>query len=235
MASSAAAKRTAQTRVVVVMAVLLAIIVFLTFTKPRLSQRSEAQRVASAQQSILKTEQARAGTYSPGSENVTKILANAALLDGIVQYLPGESAEADLLLNVKGLVSTAADAIGLQSMNIGEPTPGTVTTPGVGLVSIQIACLAASGQISQFTSSLSNSSKLLTTVSGITVSPGTPEKAVGDTTPPSDQAPVIVDVIDAPLLNWVFTLNIWYAKEPGVASRAAPVTTPATTIPVTTP
>ena len=233
MASNSASKRTAQTRVVVALAVFLAIIVFLTFTKPRLSQRSEAQRVASAQQSILETEKERAGRYAPGSQSVTDILARAALLDGVIQFQTGDSVEADLLLNVKGVVSTAATSTGLQSVIIGEPAPGTATTPGIGLVSLQISCLAGPSQISQFTSSLSG--KLLATVSGVTVSPGTPEKAPGDTTPPSDQVPVIADVINAPLLNWSFTLNIWYAKEPGVAAVAAPAAPPSTTTPITTP
>jgi len=233
MASNSASKRTAQTRVVVALAVFLAIIVFLTFTKPRLSQRSEAQRVASAQQSILETEKERAGRYAPGSQSVTDILARAALLDGVIQFQTGDSVEADLLLNVKGVVSTAATSTGLQSVIIGEPAPGTATTPGVGLVSLQISCLAGPSQISQFTSSLSG--KLLATVSGVTVSPGTPEKAPGDTTPQSDQAPVIADVISAPLLNWSFTLNIWYAKEPGVADKAAPTTTTPSTTPNTAP
>jgi len=171
--------------------------------------------------------------YAPGSQNVTQILARAALLDGVIQFLKGDSAEADLLLNVKGVVSTAATSTGLQSVIIGEPAPGTATTPGIGLVSLQISCLAGPGQISQFTSSLS--SEMLTTISGVTVSPGTPEKAPGDTTPPSDQVPVIADVINAPLLNWSFTLNIWYAKEPGVAAVAAPAAPPSTTTPITTP
>lgn len=233
MASNAAAKRTAQTRIVVVFAVLLAFIVFLTFTKPRLSQRSEAQRAASAQESILATEQERAAKYAPGSQSVKDILSRATTLDAVIPYLPGESAEADLLLNVKGLVSTAAGTSGLQSVVIGEPAPGTSTTPGVGIVSMQISCLAASGQINQFAASLS--AQLLTTISGVTVSPGTPERAPGDTTPPSDQAPVVADVVDAPLLSWSFTLNLWYAKDPSVASVAAPSSTPSTTTPVTTP
>ena len=233
MASNSASKRTAQTRVVVALAVFLAIIVFLTFTKPRLSQRSEAQRAASAQQSILETEKERAGRYAPGSQSVTDILARAALLDGVIQFETGDSVEADLLLNVKGVVSAAATSTGLQSVVIGEPAPGTATTPGIGLVSLQISCLAGPGQISQFTASLSE--ELLATVSGVTVSPGTPEKAPGDTTPQSDQAPVIADVINAPLLNWSFTLNLWYAKEPGVSAVTVPAVVPSATTPVTTP
>lgn len=233
MASNAAAKRTAQTRIVVIFAVLLAFIVFLTFTKPRLSQRSEAQRAASAQESILVTEQERAAKYAPGSQSVKDILNRAATLDAVIPHLPGESAEADLLLNVKGVVSTAASTSGLQSVVIGEPAPGTSTTPGVGVVSMQISCLAAAGQINQFAAGLS--AKLLTTISGVTVSPGTPEKAPGDTTPQSDQPPVVADVVDAPLLSFAFTLNIWYAKDPAVASISAPTTTLSTTIPVTTP
>jgi hypothetical protein len=233
MASSAAAKRTAQTRVVVGLAVLLAIIVFLTFTKPRLSQRSEARQAASAQQSILETEQERAGKYSPGSENVKQILSRAALLDSTVIHLPGESAEADLLLNVRGIVNTALASLNLQSLKIGEPSPGTSTTPGLGLMSMQVTGVAAPGQIKQLTSILS--AELLTTISGVTISPASPERAPGDSTPQNSQASQEVAITDAPLLNWSFTLNIWYAKEPGVASVTVPAVVPSATTPVTTP
>jgi hypothetical protein len=231
MASSAAAKRTAQTRVVVGLAELLAIIVFLTFTKPRLSQRSEARQAASAQQSILETEQERAGKYSPGSQNVKDILARAALLDGTLIHRPGESAEADLLLNIRGIVDTAASAINLQSLKFGEPSPGTSTTPGLGLMTMQVTGVAAPGQINQLTASLST--KLLTTISGVTISPATPERTPGDTSPQNSQASQAAAIVDSPLLNWSFILNIWYAKDPGVAEIAA--TTPSTTVPVTTP
>lgn len=201
-----------QTRILVAVGLILAVVVFMLYTKPRMDARDAAREALVQQQKILKSEKEGASKFLDQGAERDKYVQAVKDADGFFPYVEGETKI--LELSLQGVVSQAANRAGVKldaipSPAIVENVPGV--PKGVSAFEITISIEGSPGQFKNFVRAISDSKKVFATMTSMSASAvikGEGEQA---------------DLRSPQVQNIQGTIRMWFTTTPPLAG--APTTT----------
>jgi hypothetical protein len=203
-----------QTRVLVAVGLVLAVVVFMLYTKPRMNDRDAAREALVQQEKILDAEREGASKFLDQGAERDKYVKAVADADGFFPYIDGDPKI--LELSLQGVISQAANRAGVQldaipSPAIVESVPGV--PQGVSAFEITISIEGSPGQFKNFVRAISDSKKVYATMTSMTATAVIKAEA--------EQA----DLRSPQVQNIQGTIRMWFSTTPPLAG--APTTTTA--------
>jgi type II secretory pathway component PulM len=203
-----------QTRVLVAVGLVLAVVVFMLYTKPRMDDRDAAREALVQQQKILKSEKEGASKFLEQGAERDKYVKAVSDADSFFPFIEGETKI--LELSLQGVVSQAANRAGVKldaipSPAIVENVPGV--PQGVSAFEITISMEGSPGQFKNFVRAISDSKKVYATMTSMTATAVIKSEA--------EQA----DLRSPQVQNIQGTIRMWFTTTPPLAGT--PTTTTA--------
>lgn len=204
-----------QTRALIAVGLLLAVVVYVVYTKGNQAERDTARANLTVQQDILKREQASAAKFLQNDAEKERYRAAVEKAD---TFLPYHESANDLTLVLPGILSGALTAAGLPVDVLPVPTllVGVSGLPeGVGLYEVAISVDGTPSQVSTFVKNVNNTGKVLATVSAMSLSAPAP-KTETDKPDLRNQGPQTMQV----------TIRLWFTTMAPLAQAATTTTQP---------
>lgn len=203
--------------------VLLALVVFFLYTKPRMSDRDQARAKVSELQATLERTKESLGDYKEGSALVLQIMDNVKKLDETLPFKNSPTPSEDYALDVMEPISRAAGQVGLSLPEIKAASVSeSDTIPGLFFAELGLNFVASPSKVNEFLATLDSMScdssgstspvGCHPTIKNLTVSAVRSENDENDTS----------NLINSANANIDLRLQMWFTTDPSISALIDP-------------
>lgn len=212
-----------RTMVFLAASVVMALIVFFVYTKPRMSDRDQARSTVKELQLTLERTKSSLGDYKEGSALVLQIIDNVKKLDETLPFKNSPTPAEDYALDVMEPISRAAAQVGLSLPELKAASVSeSDTLPGLFFAELGLNVVASPSKINEFVAALD----AMTCDSSGSAAPVGCHPSIKNLTMSSVRSENTENddsnLINSSNANIDFRLQMWFTTDPSISALIDP-------------